>query len=305
LKVLGLIALVMSVCSFAGCLSPAVDLFSHFRIQYAVCLAIVTVIFMVARRAKLAAAFAVGTAINCAVIAALWVPPAKLLPVPKSTELSILDMNLYYGNVQYDRVSAEIAKYNPDVIVLEELSDKMLSQITGALVNYPYRAYTLRPDAWGIGVFSKYKLENVHQNLANLPASFAMSAEVLICTRSLTLIGVHTIPQLSLLAVDLDKKLVQRLTAFNSLHTSDAIMIGDFNATPWSQFFRELISTGKFIDSEQGFGLQPSWPVGILPLSLPIDHCVYTPDCRVLSRKIGDVVGSDHLPVFLRLSVPQ
>jgi endonuclease/exonuclease/phosphatase (EEP) superfamily protein YafD len=304
LKIGGLLTLAVSLCSFAGTLSPAIDIFSHFRVQYASMLTVLALIFLAMHKGNLAATFAIGSAINCAVIAALWLPPAHLQATSKTVELSILDMNLCYENDQYERVRSEIRKYNPDVVVLEELVDPMMSKINSALEKYPYRVYTLRPDAWGIGVFSKYRLRNIEPNLANLPASFAMSADILIGTRSLTLVGVHTIPQLSLWAVNMDEKLIKRLTDFNSKHTSDAIMIGDFNATPWSEFFRQLTATGRFVDSEQGFGWQPSW-VGFLPLSIPIDHCLYTPDCRVLSRRIGDVIGSDHLPVFLRLAVPQ
>jgi endonuclease/exonuclease/phosphatase family metal-dependent hydrolase len=46
-------------------------------------------------------------------------------------------------------------------------------------------------------------------------------------------------------------------------------------------------------------GLQWSWPVGLWPLALPIDHCLVSEKVEVVDRWMGPDVGSDHYPLVV------
>jgi endonuclease/exonuclease/phosphatase (EEP) superfamily protein YafD len=63
------------------------------------------------------------------------------------------------------------------------------------------------------------------------------------------------------------------------------------------------METGKLIDSERGFGFCPTWPSIRLFPRMTIDHCLVNVDFRVLDRKVERDIGSDHLPVFVRLAL--
>ena len=78
------------------------------------------------------------------------------------------------------------------------------------------------------------------------------------------------------------------------------IMMGDFNATPFSRV------TGIV---EQGLGMNrltelPTWPSAVELPQLAIDHIFATQGIRVLAKQqIGKPSGSDHYPIVMTLGV--
>lgn len=82
------------------------------------------------------------------------------------------------------------------------------------------------------------------------------------------------------------------------------IAIGDFNNTPWSLSFRQLLAESGLKNSQNGFGLQPTWHSS-LPhfLQIPIDHCLHSPALATRDRQIGVNIGSDHLPLIVDLQL--
>ncbi|MFX6880663.1 endonuclease/exonuclease/phosphatase family protein, partial [Acinetobacter baumannii] len=55
------------------------------------------------------------------------------------------------------------------------------------------------------------------------------------------------------------------------------IVFGDMNCTSFSCYFTDFMQDGGLIDTEQGFGVQPSWNALLLTPILPIDHCFTSP----------------------------
>lgn len=98
---------------------------------------------------------------------------------------------------------------------------------------------------------------------------------------------------------------------------SPLIVVGDLNTSPWSATFQHFLKTSGLRDSQQGFGIQPSWPTYIpklnMPLRLfnmtmpatmiPIDHVLVSKNWSVQNRRTGPEIGSDHLPVIVDLSL--
>jgi len=79
-----------------------------------------------------------------------------------------------------------------------------------------------------------------------------------------------------------------------------AIVVGDLNATPWSNAFSGLGHAGLL----RATGLKPTWPaIGLGWMGIPIDHVLVTPHWSVMERQIGPNIGSDHLPVMVRIGL--
>jgi endonuclease/exonuclease/phosphatase (EEP) superfamily protein YafD len=79
-------------------------------------------------------------------------------------------------------------------------------------------------------------------------------------------------------------------------------VIGDFNVTAWSTYFRELVDQGDFANSQHGFALWPTWHAGLpLVMRIPIDQCLHSRDLATVARQVGPDVGSDHLPLLVNL----
>ena len=84
-------------------------------------------------------------------------------------------------------------------------------------------------------------------------------------------------------------------------HPARRVVMGDFNATPWSPSFQALLHKGRLFNSLDGFGIQPSWPESNALARIPIDHALLGPGLAAASRGTGPSFGSQHR--CLRLTV--
>ena len=82
------------------------------------------------------------------------------------------------------------------------------------------------------------------------------------------------------------------------------LLCGDLNLTPWSPVFWRFLRRSGLADSSRGFGVQPSWPVGKPWMSVPLDHCLVSPEITILDRRLGPAIGSDHYPVWVDFTLP-
>ena len=80
------------------------------------------------------------------------------------------------------------------------------------------------------------------------------------------------------------------------------IVAGDFNTTSHSYALETMMKSSGLRDSRKGFGLQNSWPTWCWPISVCIDHCFVSDGVRVENRRLGQNIGSDHLPIIIDLS---
>ena len=77
-------------------------------------------------------------------------------------------------------------------------------------------------------------------------------------------------------------------------HPDRRVVMGDFNATPWSPSFHRLVRDGDLFDSLSGYGLQVSWPESNPLLRIPIDHLLLGPALATTHRGTGPSFGSQH-----------
>ncbi|MFO0909887.1 MAG: endonuclease/exonuclease/phosphatase family protein [Isosphaeraceae bacterium] len=83
--------------------------------------------------------------------------------------------------------------------------------------------------------------------------------------------------------------------------TESRIVMGDFNSTDASAHFRAFVRATGLRDSRLGFGRQPSWP-SMLHYRIAIDHAFVSSDLAVINRRLGPMIGSDHLPVLFEVA---
>lgn len=83
-------------------------------------------------------------------------------------------------------------------------------------------------------------------------------------------------------------------TRWSTTHPERRIVMGDFNSTPWSPEFGQLLREGDLFDSLDGFGLQVSWPESNIALRIPIDHALLGPRLAATDRATGPAFGSQH-----------
>jgi endonuclease/exonuclease/phosphatase (EEP) superfamily protein YafD len=301
-QTLAFCVMVVSALSLLGSLSPLIDIFSHFRWQYALLTFLFTVLLVMMKCRTMSCVVGVGTIINVNCLCFLWIP-AQTEKVPDSApELTILNMNPNFGNNNFAATDKMIAQFDPDVVTLEELTPLMQLHLMKSMSKYPYCVAFPRTDPFGIAIFSKHKLTNVDENPLQLPLSFVLHGDITIDKKVVSILAIHAAGPTSGVGCTIDKNIADNLVKFKASEKNRSIvLIGDMNCTPWSVVFRRILHAGRFIDSERGFGLQCSWPTDQPLLAIPIDHCFFTSDWSCVTRTIGTSVGSDHSPLFVRL----
>ena len=121
---------------------------------------------------------------------------------------------------------------------------------------------------------------------------------------TVSMLGVHPLSPTSERRAKLRDLQLDFAAAWASDIEGRALVVGDFNATPWSQPFRRLESSSGFTNSLDGFGVQASFPAGVNPIfRVTIDHLLYSEGFEVVDRRLGPSFGSDHYPLLVELAL--
>jgi endonuclease/exonuclease/phosphatase (EEP) superfamily protein YafD len=79
------------------------------------------------------------------------------------------------------------------------------------------------------------------------------------------------------------------------------IVAGDFNTTPWSPYFRDLLAAAGLRNAALGHGYIGTWPTWFRPALIPIDHVLLKGPLAATAVRRGPAVGSDHYPIIADL----
>jgi endonuclease/exonuclease/phosphatase (EEP) superfamily protein YafD len=276
------------------------DIFSQFTPQFMFLVAAFAIGFFMPHGKVLTA---VVLLIAMVVGYSVWPYYASANPTVMSTvkegerEIRVASYNTLFNNDQVEEVKAEIKRLDADVIVLVELGPNKRGIFDQLLSQYPYQAKCSDPTHCNFGILSKYPLTKIGDRMlwegppyirASLGPEFG----------SLSIYGVHTtrfpysrsqLAQARALAVELDAI------------TGSRIVMGDFNATPYSRVTQTFAAQGNFTRLTD----LPTWPARTGMPQIAIDHIFVSPGIRQLeSQGIGNGAGSDHFPIYMKLAVP-
>lgn len=237
--------------------------------------------------------------------------PQSAAPDQPVQTLSICLANVWMGNTDYVRICRTFRESRADVLAVVELSDGLQTAITTQFAaEYPYfLAKASETGAFGIGLWSRYPLaraEIVDFDVREMPSIFA---EVEVGELRTRIVVTHPVPpifadawrhrnnHLRAMANDPDVKWSEK----SPMRT---VIVGDFNLTPWSPIYSQLLDEVGLHDAAAGAGLTPTWyRWPLFPFGLMLDHVWYSPNLRCLQRRILPEMGSDHRPIFVEFGL--
>lgn len=212
-------------------------------------------------------------------------------------ELRVASFNTKISNANVEDVKSEIARINADVIVLVEFGTKLHVIYDLLKTQYPYNAQCRNASKCTFGMLSKFPLDNISDQMVS-PGPPFMRASLGSQFGNLTIFAVHTtrFPQ-SRAQFNQIKDLVGELETVVGPH----IVMGDFNATPYSRIAETLSSQANLARLTN----LPTWPAQFGLPQVAIDHIFVSSGIRQLeSQSIGNAAGSDHFPIQLKVAVP-
>lgn len=297
----GFVLCVSTAFGLLGRFSWFLDLFSHFRVQYFIGLTLLGLLLLIPRQHKTAIAFLFVAGINLAIVLPMYFGGQSLTSQgPGTLRAMLLNVNTRLGDA--NRVKEVIQDFDPDIVVLEEISSQWVQDLQWLMESHPYTRVQPRADNFGIGLFSKLSIRTsdiVYIGDAKVPS---LIATLDTGTDQLDVIATHPMPpggaSYSKWRNDQLAKLPNHVSS-----NSPVLLLGDLNVTPWNYHFRKLLQSTGLLDSSQGRGIQPTWPNFNLLLRIPIDHCLHSPDIVVFKKVVGPDVGSDHYPLIIDFSI--
>lgn len=305
LLVIGIAA--AALLGFVGRWHWYADLFAHLRPQYSIGLALTLILALVLRQ-RLAAGIALGAfLINAAALA----PHARSwatspLPASEARSWTFASINLLGGNREPERVVRYLRETQPDIVVFQEVTKRLAHELEALRDVYPHRYVYPATDQWGMALFSREPpTEQFIRTVGNRPADIALFARWSSSQRHFSLAAVHPDKP------DEGWKTVNRAQYLDNLaqwvgevhQRGDAIIVlGDFNATPWSYSMQKFVEQTGLRNANDGRIYGASWNVW-QPQRLLIDHALFSEEWRLERCTIGLHLGSDHRPLFVRAAL--
>jgi endonuclease/exonuclease/phosphatase (EEP) superfamily protein YafD len=216
-----------------------------------------------------------------------WLPPS-MPSAGAPAQLRVVVANVHLSNTDPAPLLAWAREPLPDVIAVIELTPRFaqaLREQAGA--QWPHQRLEPRDDPFGLGLLSRWPLRDVRVSsgeggIAQLHAFVEAPAG------TVEVIAVHPMPPIDRRWHGVRNR---TLAALQPRGTHPAILLGDFNATPWSNAAPRLLAAGW-----RWFGgLHPTWPHSAW--GIPIDTVWGHGPWQVTERAVGPPIGSDHRPV--------
>jgi endonuclease/exonuclease/phosphatase (EEP) superfamily protein YafD len=272
------------------------ELFSHFRPQYALLLAACGIGLVAFGRPAVGLAALALAAANALQLLHYYAGPPS--PPGVGPEFKAVLANVYFRNGRHDRLLEYVRAAEPDVAVFLEVTPAWSEALRGLASQLPYQA-----QAGEVFVASRTPLRGLRAlplaGQGAMAAVFSLDAG----GAQFTVIGAHASWPLGAdIAASRDRELDQ-LAGIVRAAPGPVLVLGDLNITAFSPAFSRLLGQAGLLDCAAGRGFHPTWPAWFPPLYIQIDHCLAGPGLAVTGLATGPYVGSDHYPLEVTLTL--
>lgn len=266
------------------------DLAIHWQWQYTALALSISLIHLAMQRSLLALVMVITTL----VMTTLNFGPlslGRISSVNREPSLSVASFNLNLDNHQAPGLDNWVASEGPDVLALFEVTPQhapLIERLKGSL---RYVIKQQQDDQFGVAVLSRIPFDGA-QVKTHKGSNPYIEAKIKIHGTPVLLRAIHPMPPIS----ESDRaKRDELISAVAQRGYEPLLILGDFNASPWTLAMRELSNKGI----KRATSLQPTHT---LYGGLPIDHILATEaHWQVVSAGTGGDFGSDHRLVWASL----
>ena len=299
--VAAIINALLSILGYLGKFNFILELSSHFRLQYLLAGLSIFIFFALVGSKKIwlvVSGFCI--LINLMEIVPWYFPAPAFAGGTPGQQLRILHSNVLTGNERYSDVISLVKKEQPDIAVFVEVSTSWAKELSVLGKTFPYRSLQQESEQYGSVIYSKLPLVNTSVKSFSSRRK-TLLADVEFQGKLISMMLVHpAVPIKPQSFIDRNQQLAA-IGEYAAEVKNPLIIVGDFNTTMWSPFYKSLVETAKLRNARSGFGLLPTWPTFIPVAYIPIDHFLVSKEIGVLNIHTGRHVGSDHLPLITDL----
>ena len=302
IRATAIVTCLLSISSIFNGAHRYLELMSHFKLQYFIAAGVCLLLFIILRHFKSAAIMAVITILNGAYVLP-WYVGAQSAAGNNGIQLTVMHSNVHTSNNQYQKLIDLVHAESPDLLVTQEVNKRWITELQKLSTRYPYQYTVPRQDNFGIALFSKHPFENVAENYWGGAQVPSLTATLIIGGQTITVIATHPLPPIDPQYYQARNAQLNVVAKAASTVNGPLILIGDLNITMWSSDYPILETATQLRNARKGFGLLPTWPSKLLPVMIPIDHCLVSAHFSVRDFSVVNDIGSDHLPIIVRLEL--
>lgn len=222
--------------------------------------------------------------------------------------LSILAINVFQKNQEYQRVINEIFLHDPDLLVFTETDKIWQREIRERLrdFGYDYRMEMPLDNTYGMLLYSRLELVDPQIKFLLQDSIPSMHARVVLPSRELIELHViHPTPPMpphdgSSTDRDAQMMMVAKMAREAKL---PVIVTGDFNDVAWSETTQLFQNVSGLIDPRVGRGFFNTFSANSWLMRWPLDHLFVSEHFRLVTIQVGNDVESDHFPLYAKLSL--
>jgi len=306
LKKIHLFALLTIIFSIISSLSEwhhLLELTSHFKLHYLLASLFFIVVYLLKKNFPLVMFMSLVALFNGLYLLPWYITNSSGISENHANTIKVIHSNVHTSNKQYEKFRQFINQESPDVFVVQEVNRLWVDQLKELDQEYPNRVIRAREDNFGIALYSRLPIirsEIIHPGNAGLPS---IKVHLAFNHREITLITTHPLPPINKAYYKDRNAQLAEVSELAATINTPMIIIGDLNVTMWSHTYIGFQETSELINVRQGFGVLPTWPSNLAFLGIPIDHALVSADFEVLSMKTGINIGSDHLPIVVKLAL--
>lgn len=277
------------------------DLLASFRMPLALGAFVVGVVAAALRGWVVVALAVIAFGANVAAVERVWLGDRAGAAGPARLEIGHVNMRGLPGDVPALR--AAVGRRQPDVFVVLEPDPRPSSQVGDEITGY--RAY--RPAGLAgarVVVLSRLPLTLERQDAAvGLPIP-SVAFAVPFAGRVVHVLALHTTSPLSPARNRARNAELAAVAKWAKAQHGPVVVLGDFNAVPWSAALHDLEHAAGLSSSSDGFGFQGSWPASLGFLGFPIDQLLSSHDLTVTDRQTRAGFGSSsHRSLWVTLAL--
>ncbi len=294
-----------SLCTYSSDVENLmIDIFSHFKIQYAFIFFAISVYYFLRKKFLLLSVFLLLFLMN---ILTSWEinNRSAYASTKNDANLKIYSANIYKDNKSLSNLISEIKRETPQIALFIEVRPHHLNELTTVIHEYRYMIFDPKMYTSHVGMVFLSTFPIVDCNIINLSehGNAIIRVRLKVNGKDVVFYGVH----LPRIGIDRNfrvrQKIFTRLASMISTESMPVIIAGDFNTTPYSPIFRRFIEISKLSDSSKDYGWYPTWPAFFPPLWIPIDHILVSQEIHIVNKDRGSYIGSDHYPIMANLSL--
>ncbi len=223
------------------------------------------------------------------------------------SNISLLIFNVLMENENYADALRMIESYDADIVLLAEPDENWANHLEPLKGKYPNTVFCPLDNRYGMMLYSRLPLHDTEVQFLIQDDIPSIHTQVRMPTgRDIALHGVHPRPPMPGENTRSTERDGELLLVGKAIRESNlpCIVAGDLNDVAWSRTTQLFKRISGLLDPRIGRGFYNTFHAHYPFLRVPLDHVFHSPHFRLVHlERIDDACGSDHFPVFIKLSL--